>query len=322
MATHLKPIVYVSKCLGFAQCRFNGLSISSEVVKKLQPHVEFNAVCPELEIGLGVPRNPIRLVSANNQFRLIQLITDKDVTDDMQNFTRTFFNAIDEIDGWILRSRSPSCGFTDVRFYPHTGKVSALGKSAGLFGGKVTETYSHLAVEDEGRLNNFRIREHFLTKLYTLRNFRSLKSSNKMKELVRFHSQNKLLLMAYNQKELRTLGRIVANPEKRALPQVMHHYEEHLLAAFRRPARFTSNINVLMHTLGYFSKRLSHQEKAFFLDSLEQYRAGKIPLSVPSHLIKSWTIRFEETYLMQQTFFEPYPEELMEITDSGKGRNL
>ena len=127
--------------------------------------------------------------------------------------------------------------------------------------------------------------------------------------------------MAYNQNELRILGRIVANQKKRPYIDVLADYEKHLFSVFSRIPRYTSNINVLMHGFGYFSKTLSFKEKAFFLDSIEMYRNGKVPLSVPLNIVKSWIIRFDNEYLMTQSFFLPYPEELMEITDSGKGRD-
>jgi uncharacterized protein YbgA (DUF1722 family) len=143
-----------------------------------------------------------------------------------------------------------------------------------------------------------------------------------MGRLVQFQAQNKFLLMAYNQKELKILGRLVANLEKRPMTQILKDYESHLASALARPPRYLSNINVLMHALGYFSKEISAKEKAFFLDALERYRNEKVPLSVPLNLARAWVVRFDQEYLDKQTFLEPYPEALMEITDSGKGRKL
>jgi uncharacterized protein YbgA (DUF1722 family)/uncharacterized protein YbbK (DUF523 family) len=316
-----KPVVVISKCLGFAHCRFNGLTISSHTVDKLKLHVDFRPVCPEVEIGLGVPRDPIRVVKRADGLRLVQPATGNDVTDKMTEFAESFLGSVEDADGFILKSRSPSCGIKDVKIYPGMGKVGSGLRGSGFFGGAVIEKFPGLPVEDEGRLTNFNIREHFLTKLFTMSRFRAVKSSNSMKELVQFHTENKLLLMAYNQERMRILGRIVANPDKRPFGELIRDYEEHLMGAFSKASRYTSNINVLMHGLGYFSDELSSNEKAFFLDSLERYRSGSIPLSVPLNIIRSLIVRFQEDYLVQQTFFEPYPEELMEITDSGKGRD-
>jgi uncharacterized protein YbgA (DUF1722 family)/uncharacterized protein YbbK (DUF523 family) len=318
----IQPRVVVSRCIEFASCRWNGLRIASDVVKGFIPFLDFQPVCPEFEIGLGVPRAPIRLVSIDEDLRLLQPATGRDVTDDMSSFARAFLDDVVEVDGFILKSRSPSCGIKDVKVYPGIGKQSAVARGAGFFGSAVLDMFPGAAIEDEGRLTNFRLREHFLTKLYTLASFRAVKAARKMGRLVSFHTENKLMLMACSQKELKILGRIVANPEHRSVDAVLADYECHLHAALRGPARYTSNINVCMHALGYFSKELSGREKGFFLDSLERYREGKVPLSVCLNLVMSWIVRFEEQYLIGQTFFQPYPKELVEISDSGKGRKL
>lgn len=322
MREFARPNVIVSKCLGFAHCRYNALTISDDFVEKLKPHVDFRPVCPEVEIGLGIPREPIRIVAADDELRLIQPATDTDVTDKMTEFTDSFLDSAGDADGFILKTRSPSCGPKDVKVYPGTGKVMSTSRGAGFFGGAVVEKYPHLAVEDEGRLKNFGIREHFLTRLFAISSFRKVKESRSMKEIVRFHSENKYLLMAYNQETMRVLGRIVANLDKKDIDELIRDYEKHLSEALSEEPKYTSNINVLMHGMGYFSEKISSSEKAFFLDSLDRYREGRIPLSVPLNVLRSFIIRFQENYLMQQTFFEPYPEELLEISDSGKGRNL
>ncbi len=322
MREFVKPKVVVSKCLGFAACRYNGATIRDDFVQSLEPFVEFITTCPEVEIDLGIPRDPIRVVLMDEEPHLIQSSTGLDVSDKMNEFTASFLATVADADGFILKSRSPSCGIKDVKIYPRLGKASPVGKSHGFFGGAVLTRFPQLPIEDEGRLTNFRIREHFLTQLFTIANFREVKKSRKMKDLVQLHAENKYLLMAYNQKEMRIMGKIVANHDKKLVDEVFHVYEEHLLTALHRPPRHTSNINVLMHGLGYFSDELSAEEKAFFLDSLEQYRAAKVPLSVCLAVLRSWIIRFDEGYLKQQTFFAPYPPELVEITDSGKGRKL
>lgn len=286
------------------------------------PFIDFQPVCPEYEIGLGIPRDPIRVVSVDDRLRLMQPATGRDVTDGMNAFARNFLGSVGEVEGFILKSRSPSCGIKDVKIYPGIEKQAAVAKGAGFFARAVLDSFPALPIEDEGRLTNFRLREHFLTKLYTIASFRPVKAARKMARLVEFQTRNKLLLMAYNQKELKFLGRIVANPEHRPIDLLLDEYEEHLNTALLRPARYTSNINVCMHALGYFSKDITGREKAYFLDTLEHYREGKVPLSVCLSLIMSWIVRFEEPYLLEQTFFQPYPEEFVEISDSGKGRKM
>jgi uncharacterized protein YbgA (DUF1722 family)/uncharacterized protein YbbK (DUF523 family) len=317
-----RPRVIVSKCIEFEPCRYNGVMIPSPVVEILKDLVEFSPVCPEVEIGLGVPRKPIRIVATEGELRLVQPESGRDVTAEMKEFAESYLGTVRDVDGFILKFRSPSCGMKDVKIHRSIEKAAPVSKGAGFFGGAVTERFSHLAVEDEGRLKNYRIREHFLTKLFTLARFREIKHARMMAELVRFHTESKFLLMAYSQKELKLMGKIVANPDKRSVEDVLEDYETHLQRALTSAPGYTSSINVLMHAMGYFSRQLSPREKAFFLDSLEDYRARQVPLSVPVGIMKSYVVRFEEQYLMKQRFFEPFPESLITVTDSGKGRDL
>ncbi len=312
MREFTKPLVVVSKCIEFEPVRWDGRIIASEFVKKLKSQVEFIAVCPELEIGLGVPRNPIRIVRKGEGLRLIQPATGLDFTDKMQQFARSFLDALPEVDGFILKSGSPSSAMKDAKFYPSIERVSPLGKVPGFFGGMAVDRFGFLAVEDEHRLLNPRIKEHFLTKLYTLSDFRSVKNSGSIKRLIDFQSRNKLLFTAYSQVELHDMGRIVAQPKGIPFQKIIIEYQNHLWNALKRPPRRGANENVLTKAAGYFNHKLTKNEKTFFLDTVSKYKAGKLPLSTPLNILKSWIIRFNEEYLLQQTFFEPYPDALME----------
>ncbi|MGD9403039.1 MAG: DUF523 and DUF1722 domain-containing protein [bacterium] len=322
MGEHVRPSIVVSKCIEFDSCRYNGAMIPSEVVGSLKDFVDFIPVCPEVEIGLGVPRDPIRIISEGGEERLWQPATQRDVTDDMKGFTRGFLEGLGPVDGFILKFRSPSCGMKEVKIYGGKGKAPASGKGAGFFGREVMAAFGDLAVEDEGRLRNFKIREHFLTKVFALARFRLVREARSMKSLVEYQAGNKLLLMAYNQNAMREMGRVVANPAKKRIDEVLRDYEALLLRALAKAPRRASAINVLMHALGYFSDELTGREKSFFLGSLEKYREMKIPLSVPVGIVNSWLARYDRPYLAEQTFFEPYPGDLVEVTDSGKGRDV
>jgi uncharacterized protein YbgA (DUF1722 family) len=208
-----------------------------------------------------------------------------------------------------------------VKVYPSLKPSSSIKKASGFFGEAVLRRFPNIAVETEARLTNFNIREHFITKVFTYAKFRRVKSKPQMRNLVQFHAENKFLLMAYSQKELKIMGSIVANREKRGIDAVFKEYETHLSKALDKMPKFTSVINVLTHALGYFSKALTSKEKRFFLNTLEEYRREQAPLSVPVNLLYSYVIRFDEGYLRQQTFFSPYPKELVEVMDSGKGRS-
>ena len=315
-----KPVVVVSQCLGFDACRYNGETIRDKFIEKLAAHVSFQKVCPEMEVGLGVPRKPVRLVRVGQSVKLLQPDTGQDVTSRMRRFSTSYTASLDDVDGFLLKGRSPSCGIFDAKVYAKAERSPAVERRPGLFAEAVLERFPHAAIEDEGRLSNFRIREHFLIKLFLSARFRAAKKAGTSGALVRFQTEQKLLLMAYNQKEMRLLGKIVGNQDRRSIAEVWKLYETHLQQALSRPARYASHINVLMHGLGYFSRQLSAKEKAHFLDLLEQYRTARVPLSAPVSVVRSWIERFDSDYLATQVFFEPYPPALIEMTDSGKGR--
>lgn len=320
MATFETPRVVISKCLDFEACRYNGQVIPYDLVPELGAFVEWVPVCPEVEIGLGVPRDPIRIVGSNGGERLVQPTTGLDVTRSMENFTDTYLDESRAVDGFILKSRSPSCGIRDVKAYKTAEHRSPDGRTRGLFGGAVVDRFPNAAIEDEGRLRNYVIREHFLTKLFARARFRAVARSGRIRDLIDFQTQNKLLLMAYSQVQMREMGRLVANAKQMPTSELLEAYSDGLGRAMAKAPRYTSNINVMMHAAGYFSKRLSRSEKAFFGRELQRYRERRVPLSTLLGILRAWVIRFDEPYLKTQTFFEPYPEQLMSLTDSGKGR--
>ncbi|MBS7633703.1 DUF1722 domain-containing protein [Candidatus Bathyarchaeota archaeon] len=323
MREFTKPNVVISKCITFAPVRYNGLMIASDFVEKLKNYVNFFPVCPEVEIGLGVPREPVRIVLVNGERRLLQPATGLDLTEKMKSFAESFLNSLSNIDGFILKRGSPSSGFKNVKVYPGIQKSAPVGKGPGFFGEAVLNKFANLAIEDELRLINLRIREHFLTKLFTLARFREAKQSGKIKDLVRFHSENKYLLTAYNQKELRIMGKLVANQEQKPIQETFRDYEVHLFLALSRKPSVGSYVNVLLKIMGYFSNELSKDEKAFFIESVERYRAGRLPLSANLSILRSWIVRFRQDYLAVQSILEPYPEQLTTLEtsfaeDSGK----
>jgi uncharacterized protein YbgA (DUF1722 family)/uncharacterized protein YbbK (DUF523 family) len=314
------PRVVVSRCLGFEKCRYDGSVISDPTVPMLKPHVEFITPCPEKEIGLGVPRDPVRLVQDNGEKRLFQPATGKDVTDDMRSYIDQFLDGLGEVDGFILKHRSPSCGLSNVKiYYGFDEKVNHF-RGKGMFGEAILSSHGSLPVEDEGRLRNFSIREHFLIRLYTMASFREFKQNPSMRGLVDFHTNNKFLFMAFNQETMHELGRITANHEQQPLEKVIGSYEVLMRKMLASMPRFTSWINMLYHAFGFISDGLEKQEKTFFLNAIEEYRDERIPLSTLIKLLKSYALRFNQDYLLRQTFLNPFPLDLVQITDSGKGR--
>lgn len=320
MEAYAKPRVVVSKCLEFDACRYNGDVIYNDVIKKLIEYVDFVPVCPEVEIGLGTPRETIRIVKQGDNHLLLQPSTGRDVTNEMRLFSESYLAGVTETDGFILKTRSPSCGLKEVKVYASTEKGPAIGHAGGLFGAKVLELFSHLAVEEEGRLNNFTIRDRFYTKLFTLASFRRIlpKGFGAIKE---FHKKNYYLLMAYSKPTLMVMDRILKKVQENGEKETINLYGRALYKLFNRAARNDSNRNVAKEIFKRFEPRLSEKEKAFFEELLQKYANKKEPFSSVATLLKSHAIRFEDNEVLEQTFFAPYPEILLEISDSGKGRD-
>lgn len=315
----VRPRVVVSRCLGFDRCRYDGSMIQDAIVESLRPWVEWIPVCPEVEIGLGVPRAPVRLVRVEGKVRLLQPATGRDLTEALQSFADRFLDSLPPVDGFLVKHRSPSCGRKDARVYASVEKSPSVGSGPGMFGQAIRQRFPDLPIEDEGRLTNRAIREHFFTALFALARLREALQTGQMGALVRFHTEHKFLLMAYNQARLRELGRCVANLDRHPPEQVMQRYAAGFRAALSRLPRRPSVVNVLMHSLGYLSDGLQPAERGYFLDLLAAYRQGRIPLSTPLGVLRAWVIRFDQAYLAAQSFLCPFPEELISQQDSGKG---
>ncbi len=308
-----KPYLVSSKCIEFEPCRYNGLMIKSSIVESLKKYAEFQPVCPEVDIGLGVPRDPIRVVDAGNGLELFQQATGKKLAQKMNLFSDSFLNSLKNVDGFILKNKSPSCGVKAINVYPSFEDSRPRNDGVGFFAANVMKKFSNIPVEDEGRLRNLFIRENFLMKIFTIADFRKVRSGG-FNDLLDFQTKNKLLLTFYSQENAHIMGRILSNRHGKPLKDLKADYESLLFQTLTEIPKTSTNINVLMHVLGYFSKELKHEEKKFFLNSLQEYREGRIPLLVCLNILKLWIIRFDQDYLTKQTFFEPYPQDLMQIT--------
>jgi uncharacterized protein YbgA (DUF1722 family) len=209
----------------------------------------------------------------------------------------------------------------NVKIYGDMDNLANFSKGNGFFGEQVLRSYNKKAVEDEMRLLNTKIRDHFLKKIFTYAAFRDVKGKGRIKDLVDFQARNKLLLMSYSQKEMRNLGRIVGSHKKKDEEEIFEDYQAHLELAFSKGPTYRSNVNVLQHAFGYVSKKLSKEEKSYFLDSLDLYRDDRAPLQSCISMLLSWIIRFEEEYLIQQSFFEPYPRNLIMEYEQDRRRN-
>lgn len=305
-----KPNVVISRCF-VEPVRYNGARISSSFMDKLKDCVNFIPVCPEMEVGLGAPRLPVRLVQKSDGVHMFQQKTERDVTHKMLDFAVGFLGGLKDIDGFVLKAKSPSCGIASVKIYGSMEKKPAVRRDKGLFAGTVKEKYSFLPVESEGRVMDPDIRENFLTAIFALSELRNRKKDiTSQGKLVEFHTGFKLLFMAFSQKKMGIIGKVVANHDKLTFSSVMERYEKEFKEIFTRRANRKSHINVLQHAFGYFSPKITPDEKKKFLSLMQRYRNGDIPLNFLLEIVKVYIARTDDRYLKKQRYFSPYPEEL------------
>jgi len=308
----------ISRCIGFEACRYNAQMLRDQFIERLIPFIEVITVCPEADIGLGTPRKPVRLVNADGALRMIQPASGEDVTDAMQGYIANKMQGFSDIDGFILKGRSPSCGPSGVKIYQSMLPGAMTSKGEGMFAAAAREHFPHAALEDEGRLTNFNLREAFLMRLFALARLRDLLNEPSVAALTGFHASHKLLLMCFHQELMRRCGRIASNGDGLPLNELMQRYAEAFRDALQREPRQSNVINALYHGYGWVSDGLSSAEKKLFLDAVEEYRDDRVTLATLLHLLKSYVVRFEHTYLGSQHFLSPYPQPLFDLSDSGR----
>ena len=311
-----EPIrIGVSACLLGARVRFDGGHKRNDfLVDTLGRFVEFVPVCPEMELGLGVPRETLRLVrgATARAARLIANQTGADHTDAMNSYAQRRVLALDgeELCGYVLKKDSPSCGMERVRVYSSGGRSAQEG--SGLFAAALIRCYPSLPVEEEGRLNDPHLRENFIERIFAYRRLRSFfRSRWTLGELVRFHTIHKLTLMAHSPKAYGELGRFVAGAQRMAREQVSEHYERAFMEALKKLATTARHANVLQHMLGYLRPHLDRNSREELAALINDCRGGLVPLAVPLVLFRHYVRKFEIPYLREQIYLEPHPKELM-----------
>lgn len=309
-----RPKLVISKCLNSEKCRYDGQGYDDKVISLLREYIDIETVCPENAIGLPIPRKPIRIEKHNNEYKLIQSGSNIDYTSQMTEFAEEFLNEIEDIDGFILKSKSPSCGIKDVKIYPKGQKCSINKNGTGIFSDKVVKKYSNIPIENEGRLKNYNIRDEFLTKIFTINN---LKYEN---NIIDFHNKNLLLLKSYDNDTTEELNTIV---NKQDLSEGdVNLYKNKVYEVLTNNRNKNSKVNISKYIFKQYRDRLNEDEIRYFERLIELYKNQKIPFGSITVALQIYAIRFNDTEILNQTFFNPYPESLVSIIDSGKGRNL
>jgi len=303
----------VSTCLLGDAVRYDGgHKRDSFLVETFGRWVEWVPVCPEVELGLGIPRDTMRLERRSDEIHLVTPKTGADHTAAMHAYARRRVATLEREDlcGYILKKDSPSCGMERVRVYAASGIPTKSGR--GLFAEALLQRYPHLPVEEEGRLNDPVLRESFIERVFAYRRLRSFFAGRwRLGDLVGFQTAHKLQLMAHSPKAYGELGRLVATAKDLPRAGLREGYEAGFMGALATPAKPRRNVNVMQHMAGYFKKQLDGASRQELLALIEDYRTGLVPFVVPLTMIQHYVRRFGVTYLSGQTYLQPHPKELM-----------
>jgi uncharacterized protein YbgA (DUF1722 family)/uncharacterized protein YbbK (DUF523 family) len=316
----LKPLTMEDKIkLGISSCllgenvRYDGGHKLDHYLKDtLGKYVDWVPVCPEVEMGLTVPREPMRLVGDAADPRLVTTRTGIDYTDRMKRWAAIKLDMLSDmgLHGFIFKSKSPSSGMKGVKVYGTSGVPSKTG--VGIFAREFTVRFPLIPVEDDGRLQDSSIRENFIERIFVFRRWHeTVQKSASMKDLISFHTRHKLLIMAHSPRHYSELGRLAATGKQYKYSELRNLYVTMLMDGLKLLATASKNTNVLQHILGYFRKELSAEEKQEMLEIISSYHKGLVPLIVPVTLLKHYIRKYDEPYLQQQYYLNPHPLELM-----------
>ena len=309
-----EPIrIGISTCLLGEKVRFDsGHKRDPFIVNILGQYFSWTPVCPEMEIGLGTPREALRLIGDATAPRLIAPKSQSDHTTTMQQFANDRLNQLDEIGlhGYILKKGSPSCGMARVRVYGKGGIPQGSGQ--GLFAKALMERFPLLPVEEEGRLNDIPLRENFIERVFAYYRWQQFVASQPTpQDIVRFHTQNKMTLLSHSRPHYQALGRLVAAAGKTPLDELIAEYSSTYMMALKVKTTRKKHANVLSHLQGHLKKKLDAVDKAELVTCIDDYRNGLIPLVVPLTLLQHHFKRHSTPWIEDQTYLHPYPAELM-----------
>lgn len=305
--------VGISACVFGERVRFDGGHKQNRfVVDELSKHFTFKPVCPEVGIGMTVPRPVIRLLQvAEGDERLVESKNQSiDYTDKMKAFADKQIRQSDNMCGYIVCAKSPTCGMERVKLHiPNNNTVP--GGTTGLYTRELMEKMPWLPIEEDGRLCDPVLRENFVFRVFALHDFyQSVRNNLSVNAFVKFHSRYKLILMAHSPAAYKTLGQMVANIKEWDIDDFWFEYRQQFMDALKERASRKNKTNVLMHLQGYFKRSLTKDQKHELATLIHSYREGNQPLLAPLALIKHYLREYPDPYLQIQMFIDPYPEEL------------
>lgn len=314
VAMETKIKIGVSSCLLGEKVRWNGDHKQDRYVREvLANYFEYIPVCPEMEVGMGVPRETVALYGDLEKQRMVSKKTQTDWTKPMEQYIKGRINSLthDELCGYIFKSKSPSCGLGRVPVYSEFGSHKVR-HGPGLFAKAFTRKFPLIPTEDEGRLNDPRIRENFIVKVFSFYRLQNLLNKGfSSGALVKFHTQHKFLLLAHSRKHYSALGELVAHTKAFKPSELKEKYGNIFMEAFSLKSTPKKNTDVLLHMMGFLKKILTKGEKEDILSTIEDYRKELLPLIVPVTLIRHQVNKHNIEYLADQVYLNPHPKELM-----------
>ena len=306
-----KITIGVSSCLLGNEVRYDGGHKHDRyITETLGRYLSFVPVCPEVECGLPIPREAMRLVGEVDRPQLVTNKTGVDHTDRMLTWARKKVVELEKenLCGFIFKNRSPSSGMERVKVYDGNNVPRAVG--VGIFARAFKDHFPLLPTEEEGRLHDPLLRENFIEQIFVYQRWREVADAPTAAKLISFHTTHKLLLMAHSEKHTREMGRLMAQAGSLDLDTFIERYQELLMAAMSLKPTTKKHVNVLQHMMGFFKKMISADEKQELLSVIEQFRNNIVPLIVPVTLINHYIRKYQEPYLMQQHYLNPHPLEL------------
>jgi len=302
----------VSACLAGEKVRFNASHRrDSYLTDTLSKYVEFIPLCPEIACGMGIPRELLRQVDCGGEIRLIGYESGVDLTDKMSEWTDRILPGLDEEElcGFVLKNKSPSCGASHVKIYQTTG--SAPRQGMGFFTKKLIEHAPHLPIVTSEQLQNPIFRENFIRRVFVLKRWRELVAKGlSIGNLVDFHTRHKMMIRAHDLIGYRELGKLLGKSNQSNVDEVFQKYEVMLFKSLTLKATAKKNSDVLQHAMGFFKKDLDSEDKQELISMINEYRSGKIPLLMPVTLLNHYARKYQKPYLTQQFFLNPAPAEL------------
>jgi len=303
----------ISSCLLGNKVRYDGQhKLDHFLAETLGAFVKFIPVCPEVECGLSVPRDAMRLVGNPENPELVTIKTKINFTEKMKTWGEIKLNELDSknLCGFIFKAKSPSSGMERIKVYPEKGGVASK-NGVGIFAAMFMKKFPLIPVEDDGRLHDPEIRENFIERVFIYKRWlEMIEKENTVHGLIQFHTKHKLMLMAHSPEHYRETGKLTASADKSNLKKLLPDYLKLLMDGLRKSATTKKNFNVLLHILGYFKNDLTPLEKKEILEIMENYRNELVPLIVPVTLLNHYIGKYNQAYLKEQYYLHPHPVEL------------